>query len=39
MQMTIERGVGIFVATVVMCVGSGLLAVQKLKQADPADVF
>jgi putative ABC transport system permease protein len=39
MQMTLERGVGIFVATVVMCAGSGLLAVRKLNQADPADVF
>jgi putative ABC transport system permease protein len=39
MQMTVDRGIGIFIATVVMCAGSGLLAVQKLNQADPADVF
>ncbi len=39
MQMTWQRGLGIFLATVVMCTASGLLAVRKLKQADPADVF
>ncbi len=39
MTMTFERGVGIFIATVIMCAGSGMLAVRKLSQADPADVF
>jgi putative ABC transport system permease protein len=39
MQMTWERGIAIFITTVIMCAGSGLMAVQKLRQADPADVF
>ncbi|MBX6313056.1 MAG: FtsX-like permease family protein [Isosphaeraceae bacterium] len=39
MEMTWGRGVLIFVLTVVMCSFSGLLAMRKLKQADPADVF
>jgi putative ABC transport system permease protein len=39
MRLTLERGVLIFVLTVVMCGFSGLLAMRKLRQADPADVF
>ena len=39
MQMTLVRGVLIFVLTVAMCGFSGFVAVRKLKQADPADVF
>ena len=38
-RMTPERLVLVFVLTVVMCVVSGLLAVRKLQQADPADLF
>jgi len=39
MFITIERAAFIFVLTLVMCILSGLLAVQKVLQADPADVF
>ena len=39
MQMTITRAVLIFTLTIVMCSFSGLLAMRKLRQADPADVF
>lgn len=39
MAMTWGRAVLIFVLTVAMCSFSGLLAMRKLKQADPADVF
>ena len=38
-EMTAGRGVLVFVLTVVMCFVSGLLAMRKLKQADPADIF
>jgi putative ABC transport system permease protein len=39
MQMTFTRGLLIFVLTVTMCSFSGLVAMRKLKQSDPADVF
>jgi putative ABC transport system permease protein len=39
MRITPERGLLIFTLTVVMCGLSGLLAMRKLRQADPADVF
>jgi putative ABC transport system permease protein len=39
MHMTVSRGVLIFALTVIMCSLSGLLAMRKLRQADPADVF
>jgi putative ABC transport system permease protein len=39
MRMTFARGASIFALTVVMCSLSGLLAMRKLRQADPADVF
>jgi putative ABC transport system permease protein len=39
MRITAERGLLIFGLTVVMCGLSGLLAMRKLRQADPADVF
>ncbi len=39
MYMTFGRAVLIFALTVVMCGFSGLVAMRKLKQADPADVF
>jgi len=38
-EMTAGRGILVFVLTVVMCFVSGLLAMRKLKQADPADIF
>ena len=37
--MTSERAVGIFVGTVAACALSGLLAIRKLKAADPAELF
>jgi putative ABC transport system permease protein len=39
MHMAGERGLLIFVLTVAMCSFSGLVAMRKLKQSDPADVF
>jgi len=39
MRLTGERGVLIFALTVAMCSLSGILAMRKLRQADPADVF
>jgi putative ABC transport system permease protein len=39
MQMTPGRGILIFVLTVTMCGFSGLVAMRKLRQSDPADVF
>ena len=37
--MTLDRMVMVFLLTVSMCVGSGLIAVRKVKNADPADLF
>lgn len=37
--MTTSRAVGILVVTIVMCVGSGVVAMRKLQTADPADIF
>jgi putative ABC transport system permease protein len=37
--MTVERAMMVLVATVAMCFLSGATAVQKLKAADPADIF
>jgi putative ABC transport system permease protein len=39
MQMTASRGGLILLLTIVMCGFSGLLAMRKLSQADPAEVF
>ena len=38
-EMTTGRAALVFVLTVLMCFVSGLLAMRKLKQADPADIF
>jgi putative ABC transport system permease protein len=38
-DMTIGRVLAVFILTVVMCVGSGALAMRRLKAADPADIF
>jgi putative ABC transport system permease protein len=38
-EMTVERAVLVMVLTVAMCAGSGLLALRKLRSADPAEVF
>jgi putative ABC transport system permease protein len=39
MHLTFVRGLLLFVLTITMCSFSGLVAMRKLKQADPADVF
>lgn len=39
LRMTPDRGAMIFGLTVLMCGLSGLVAMRKLRQADPADVF
>ena len=39
MEMTPERGAQVLLLTIVMCAGSGLLALRKLRAADPAEVF
>ncbi|MBC7881880.1 MAG: FtsX-like permease family protein [Anaerolineae bacterium] len=39
LEMTWSRSALVFFLTIVMCIVSGAIAVQKLKSADPADVF
>jgi len=39
LQMTQERGTFVFVLTMAMCVISGAIAVRKVQEADPADIF
>ena len=39
MELTAQRGAAVFAMVVAMCVGSGLLALRKLREADPAGVF
>ena len=39
MQMTQTRMINLFVATVVMCIISGAIAVRKVQASDPAEVF
>lgn len=39
MIMTAERAVMVFVGTLVACALSGMLAIRRLKAADPADLF
>ncbi len=39
LEMTVESALGVFALTIVMCAGSGLMALRKLKSADPAEVF
>ncbi len=39
LQMTLERVIGVYVLTVVMCAISGALAMRRLKAADPAEIF
>ncbi|MDN2583566.1 FtsX-like permease family protein [Aquibium sp. ELW1220] len=38
-SMTTERALAVFVGTVVACSLSGLMAIRKLRAADPADLF
>jgi putative ABC transport system permease protein len=37
--MTIDRGITVFILTVIMCVVSGVIAMRKVQAADPADIF
>ncbi|MFM2432569.1 MAG: hypothetical protein RLZZ511_3783 [Cyanobacteriota bacterium] len=37
--MTLERGITVLILTVIMCVVSGAIAVRKVADADPADIF
>ena len=39
LQMTLERGVVVYLLTVGMCVLSGALALRRLSKADPAEIF
>lgn len=39
LEMTPERALIVFVLSLLMCVGSGLLAMRKVKVADPAELF
>lgn len=38
-QMTTQRLFLVLAASLIMCCGSGLVAIQKLRRADPADLF
>lgn len=37
--MTLDRAIVVLLLTIIMCVISGALAVRKVQQADPADIF
>jgi putative ABC transport system permease protein len=37
--MTTRRAIDVFLLTVIMCVASGLVAMRRLRTADPADIF
>ena len=37
--MNVNRAVLVLVLTIFMCVGSGSIAMRKLQEADPADIF
>lgn len=39
LYMTWERAVMVFIFTVVMCCGSGALAMRRIRSADPAEIF
>ena len=39
LEMSMQSAAGVFVLTVVMCAGSGLMALRKLRAVDPAEVF
>lgn len=38
-MMTLQNAVVVFISTVFVCITSGLLAINKLRLADPADIF
>ncbi|AFZ31193.1 DevC protein [Gloeocapsa sp. PCC 7428] len=37
--MTLARAISVFCLTIIMCLASGLIAMRKLRAADPADIF
>ncbi|MBE9191320.1 FtsX-like permease family protein [Gloeocapsopsis crepidinum LEGE 06123] len=37
--MTLVRAISVFCLTIIMCLASGLIAMRKLRAADPADIF
>jgi putative ABC transport system permease protein len=37
--MTLNRGITVFILTVIMCVVSGVIAMRKVQSAEPADIF
>jgi putative ABC transport system permease protein len=37
--MTMQRAVMVFIFTIVMCAGSGALAMRRIRSADPAEIF
>jgi putative ABC transport system permease protein len=37
--MKLSRAASVLVLTIVMCIGAGAIALRKLQQADPADIF
>jgi len=39
LQMTLQRGVLVYLLTIGMCVLSGALALRRLRKADPAEIF
>jgi putative ABC transport system permease protein len=39
LTLTAERGMSVFLMIVGMCIAAGLLALRKLRQADPAEIF
>lgn len=39
LEMSMESALGVFLLTLAMCAGSGLLALRKLSAVDPAEVF
>jgi putative ABC transport system permease protein len=39
MRLSPEIGLGVFVLTVVMCAAAGLMAMRRVRSADPADIF
>ena len=38
-RMKLDRVIAVFILTVIMCISSGAIALGKLRQADPADIF
>jgi putative ABC transport system permease protein len=39
LEMSVQSALGVFLLTVAMCAGSGMLALRKLRAVDPAEVF